>query len=384
MFGGSSGNQHSDDNDKRYSFVVDWYDIFASLTRRYTLLYYPKDKSVEMYEYKKHRVFLRRTICESLNLADLYIGNVVYLFSRHLNIIDFADDFTKKELGFHAEKTLGLLNAKAIPKMADILELILKNGFKITKMKMCVIGRKEALEFCELHKDDDFFNKMVERVCEAPVLALELLGKDAVCTWYKTCGPENVDLALESGPPSIAAYFSEGGLCYGPRNSEEAAQQLEFFFPSSSGVYRKNTAVYEDCTLCIIKPHAVASNLTPKIVRAITDAGFEITSIQMFNLDSLCAEEFFEVYRGVVPEFSEMVSQLSSGPIIAIALRAKDAPKAFREMAGPVDPEIARQLRPRSLRAIFGKDKIRNAVHCTDLPEDGVLEVEYFFKILDK
>jgi hypothetical protein len=37
--------------------------------------------------------------------------------------------------------------------------------------------------------------------------------------------------------------------------------------------------------------------------------------------------------------------------------------------------EIARHLRPRTLRAQFGKDKIRNALHCTDLPEDGLLEV---------
>lgn len=37
--------------------------------------------------------------------------------------------------------------------------------------------------------------------------------------------------------------------------------------------------------------------------------------------------------------------------------------------------EIARQLRPRTLRAVFGETKVQNAVHCTDLPEDGLLEV---------
>ena len=50
----------------------------------------------------------------------------------------------------------------------------------------------------------------------------------------------------------------------------------------------------------------------------------------------------------------------------------------------PYVQEIARHLRPRSLRAQFGKDKIMNAVHCTDLPEDALLEVQYFFQILGK
>ena len=46
-----------------------------------------------------------------------------------------------------------------------------------------------------------------------------------------------------------------------------------------------------------------------------------------------------------------------------------------REFCGPMDPEIARHIRPQTIRAMFGLDKISNAVHCTDLPEDGVLEV---------
>lgn len=39
-------------------------------------------------------------------------------------------------------------------------------------------------------------------------------------------------------------------------------------------------------------------------------------------------------------------------------------------------------LRPKTLRAQFGVDKVMNGVHCTDLPEDGLLETEYFFRIL--
>ena len=54
----------------------------------------------------------------------------------------------------------------------------------------------------------------------------------------------------------------------------------------------------------------------------------------------------------------------------------------FRQLCGPADPEVARVLRPNSLRARYGIDKNRNAVHCTDLQEDGTLEVNYFFQIL--
>ncbi|KAJ1561912.1 Nucleoside diphosphate kinase 7, partial [Nowakowskiella sp. JEL0078] len=60
----------------------------------------------------------------------------------------------------------------------------------------------------------------------------------------------------------------------------------------------------------------------------------------------------------------------------------EDAVSEFRELCGPTDPELGRQLRPNSLRAQFGTDKVLNAVHCTDLPEDGSLEVQYFFSIL--
>ena len=44
--------------------------------------------------------------------------------------------------------------------------------------------------------------------------------------------------------------------------------------------------------------------------------------------------------------------------------------------------DLCRQLYPDSIRALYGKTTVQNAVHCTDLPEDGVMEVEYFFKLM--
>lgn len=80
-----------------------------------------------------------------------------------------------------------------------------------------------------------------------------------------------------------------------------------------------------------------------------------------------------------------MVDELSAGPFVAFEVMDPDGAdpcEPFREMCGPADPEIGKVLRPASLRAQYGLTKVSNAVHCTDLPEDGALEVNYFFDIL--
>ena len=87
------------------------------------------------------------------------------------------------------------------------------------------------------------------------------------------------------------------------------------------------------------------------------------------------------MYRGVVSEYAGMVEQLCSGPCLALEVIASQ--QEFRELVGPADPEIGRHVRPYTLRARFGTDKLQNALHCTDLPEDDMIELEYFFKILD-
>ena len=62
--------------------------------------------------------------------------------------------------------------------------------------------------------------------------------------------------------------------------------------------------------------------------------------------------------------------------------RQEEVVETFRAHVGPWDVEVAKELYPDTIRAHFGKDRTRNAIHCTDLPKDGVMECEYFFKIL--
>ena len=60
----------------------------------------------------------------------------------------------------------------------------------------------------------------------------------------------------------------------------------------------------------------------------------------------------------------------------------QDAVACLRKLCGPHHPEEANRLNRHSIRALFGRSISENAVHCTDLAEDGPIECEYFFTLL--
>ncbi len=72
-----------------------------------------------------------------------------------------------------------------------------------------------------------------------------------------------------------------------------------------------------------------------------------------------------------------MVDELCSGPIVAIKIEAKV--EDFRAQCGPFDVETAKTLRTHTIRAKFGTNRIKNAVHCTDLKEDAVNDLSFLF-----
>ncbi|KAK3095701.1 hypothetical protein FSP39_017831 [Pinctada imbricata] len=368
----------------RYCFIAEWYDPHAAFIRRYQFMYYSKDGTCEMFDIKNHRMFLKKTKLDNVKVEDLYIGNTVNILSRQMNFVDYGDEFTKNRLTHKTERTLGMIKPDAVPKMGQILDLIYSKGFMITRLKMCQLNRNEAFQFYQEHQGKPFLDALLNFVTRGPVIAFEIMGESVIQKWRDLLGPTDSAQARQDAPNSIRSRFGKDkteNACHGSDSTASAIRELEFFFPSS-GPSRQNTAKFTDCTCCVIKPHAVKAGQAGKIIQAIAEAGFEISMLEMFHMEKANAEEFYEVYKSVVQEYGAMVSELTSGPSIAMEIRAQNAPQAFREMVGPADPEIARHLRPRTLRALFGADKVRNSVHCTDLPEDGLLEDEYFFKIL--
>ncbi|TNM87614.1 hypothetical protein fugu_005835 [Takifugu bimaculatus] len=372
--------------EERYAFLTEWFDPIAAVLRCFQLFYYPNDGSVEMFDMKKQQKFLKRIKYDDLDPKDLFIGNRVKVFSRQLNLVDYGDEYTANKLGSKKERTLALIKPDAVTKIGEVLEKIYASNLIVTKAKMTKLTWSQAADFYAEHQSKPFFNNSVHFLSSGPVVAMELMGDEAVSAWKKFLGPAESSGAQREAPQSARAQFGTDGIRnfgHGSDSLAAAARELEFFFPSTIGYGPPNTATYTDSTCCIIKPHAIAEGLTGKILNTISEAGFEILALQMFNMDRANAEEFFEVYKGVVPEYNGMVNELCSGACMALEILDTDQEQSFRDLCGPADPEVSRLLRPNTLRALFGKDKVKNAVHCTDLPEDRVLEVEYFFKILD-
>lgn len=373
--------------DERYAFIAEWYDSNASMVRRYQVLAYA-DNTIEMFDIKNKRLFLKRSKCEHIKLSDLFIGAIVNIHSRQLTIVEFADKYTTEKLGSTKEKTLGLIKPDCVSKMGEILDRITSQGFVIFQMKMVRLSPKESAEFYKEHTGKPFFDRLVHFMSEGPIIALELTGENAITRWRELMGPTDSAVARQEAPDSLRAQFGTDqtrNACHGSDSASSAKRETEFFFGPKASSMQKNTAVCDNCTLGIIKPHAVVEGLVGKIITEIANSGLglHISALQLHYMEKANTEEFYEVYKGVVEEYTSMVEEIISGPCVVFEITGENAHTVFREFVGPADPEIARHLRPHTLRAKFGQNKIKNALHCSDLPEDGTLEVEYFFKILD-
>ncbi len=128
-------------------------------------------------------------------------------------------------------------------------------------------------------------------------------------------------------------------------------------------------------TLCIIKPDAVKKKVQGSIIQMILDAGFTIRGMKLIQMTKEQAQKFYEVHKER-PFYGELVSFMTSGPVIPIALEKENAVADYRSLIGATDPAEAEEG---TIRKKFAGSKAENAVHGSDSVENGRIEVEFFF-----
>lgn len=128
-------------------------------------------------------------------------------------------------------------------------------------------------------------------------------------------------------------------------------------------------------TISIVKPDAVGKNVIGEIYTRFEKAGLKIVAAKMKHLSQAEAEGFYAVHKER-PFFKDLVSFMTSGPVMIQVLEGENAVAKNREIMGATNPKDAEAG---TIRADFAESIDENAVHGSDSAENAAIEIAYFF-----
>lgn len=132
-------------------------------------------------------------------------------------------------------------------------------------------------------------------------------------------------------------------------------------------------------TLSILKPDATARNITGQINTVLENAGFKIVAQKRIQLSEAQAGAFYAVHKER-PFYGELVSFMTSGPVVVQVLERDDAVAKYREVMGATNPANADEG---TIRKMFAESIERNSVHGSDSLENAAIEIAFFFSGLE-
>lgn len=401
------------------TFIAEWFDSHPQVTKRYLLKFYPTTMEVEMKDTSTRTKFLKRTKIdnESLTMDDFHLGATVILFSRDLKLVEYGDNGTKELLEQSMETSIVVLTPRVANKVGYVVKRIEDAELTLVDMKSFqvendviaetsfVLGVEEYelksddnISSYELddhqgtNKDDDDDIKSNMNFC----IAIEFRGANCIQQLLEIQSSLREDLQKQLHlPPSLQQNNVLLLLVASPSSKDTTIFKDLFLrckhrptatfnqdrFISSSDDVNSNIAITTK-TCCVMKPHIIKARQTGSIMNEIlTTHGLPISAIQMFYLDRPSALEFYEAYKTAVNDYTFFIDEICSGPILAMEIKC-DTVRFREDVAGPWDVEMAKSLCPDTIRAKYGVSNIQNAIHCTDLVEEVVNELSYFFDIL--
>ena len=133
-------------------------------------------------------------------------------------------------------------------------------------------------------------------------------------------------------------------------------------------------------TFTMIKPDAMKNGHSGAILDKIIKDGFRVVALKMTKLSTERAGEFYAIHKER-PFYGELVSFMSSGPIVAAILEKENAVASFRKLIGATDPAKADEG---TIRKLYAASVGENAVHGSDSDENAMIEGSFFFSGLEE
>ncbi len=128
-------------------------------------------------------------------------------------------------------------------------------------------------------------------------------------------------------------------------------------------------------TLVLCKPDAVARGLVGEVIGRLERKGFRLVTLELRTLDEATAKAHYAEHEGK-PFFTDLVSFITSGPLVAMCVEGTEAVTAVRTLMGPTNPVAAQ---PGSIRGDYGLAITQNLVHGSDSPASAARELALFF-----
>jgi nucleoside-diphosphate kinase len=128
-------------------------------------------------------------------------------------------------------------------------------------------------------------------------------------------------------------------------------------------------------TFAIIKPDAVAGGNTGAILAMIEKNGFKIVGLKKLGLSQRQAEAFYGIHKER-PFFGSLVTFMTEGPVVVLALEREDAVAKWRELMGATNPANAAEG---TVRKLYAQSIERNSAHGSDAQETAAVEIPFFF-----
>nr|XP_047138919.1 thioredoxin domain-containing protein 6-like isoform X4 [Hydra vulgaris] len=305
--------------------------------------------------------------------------------------------------------------------LKSIIKEILDTGFEILKQEEMLLTKEMAADFYKKKEMNDDYDNLVEFMSSGPCvilviskpgnevdqnylseflnligpteislakmsapnsgpsLALCLIHEDAVQTWRKIIGPNVVNenyrttSKIKENPEdnlslSINEKFADSDDIINPFHGSDsdscASKEINILFPIENIV-------------AVIKPN-LANEVKDAIINKFKEAGFTICAQKEVNLTKDMSADIYKEHREKA-YFDELTEYMSSGTTHFIILSKEDAVSELRRLMGPTEPTEAKEKFPDSLRAQFGKDAIRNAVHCSSSASGARNDIARFF-----
>ncbi|UJR30245.1 hypothetical protein I4U23_017783 [Adineta vaga] len=144
----------------------------------------------------------------------------------------------------------------------------------------------------------------------------------------------------------------------------------------SSALGFNKSGIFVERTLALVKPDAV--NKANDIETILLNQGFTVLQKRRVILTAEQCSDFYSEHYGK-KFFPSLVAFMTSGPIVAMVLAKDNAIQQWRELIGPTNSSVAKETHPESIRALYGTNEQKNAVHGSDSAVSAEREIRFFF-----